>query len=58
MRPVGLSDGDEEEENLEIADNDDQFMRLLGHEIDKVTAFYVAKARSSSLLFDLTGAWD
>ncbi len=39
-----MSEGEDDEEYMEIADNDDQFMRLLGSEIDKVTAFYVAKA--------------
>jgi hypothetical protein len=45
-----MTDGEDEEDNMEIADDDDRFMRLLSSEIDKVTAFYVAKARLHVLL--------
>lgn len=47
MAAVGVSDN-EDNEDTEPADDDQDFMKLLADEIEKVTSFYVSKASFSS----------
>ena len=38
-----MSENDDNDEDVEPADDDREFMKLLGNEIDKVTQFYTSK---------------
>ena len=40
---AGVSENDDNDEDVEPADDDREFMKLLGNEIDKVTHFYTSK---------------
>lgn len=49
--PAGGSDGEENDDEVEPADDDREFMRLLGDEIEKVTSFYTSKVRGPAMTF-------
>lgn len=46
MRYAGISENDEYDDDVEPADDDREFMKLLSNEIDRVTSFYTAKVGS------------
>ena len=47
---AGGSDNEENDEEIEPADDDREFMKLLANEIDKVTQFYTSKVCSMARL--------